>query len=593
MEQDYNTKQYNDSFKQFDEACELIRKKYRIAIALTKEEAEKFRGAKEGDLVTRNPDIPNNPVQAFEIFINYYASIQFELQKHLFIEKYKIINEGSIVAELKELENWIEEALKESYSKACENPYSNNNKHEYLRLANRFYNGFLMTWEHHNESSLAASIYGRYFLFYSYLKKTLSATQEQRTSIIDIIKKQFPDLLDIIELTSEQWFNNSYNARKSLFKDVSIKEHCERELLVQRNALEKDVERSLNHKNYEIRLAFLTIAKNREAFIKYLEEKLEEVSYPEVPSINKLIYSNLNICDTVLDAYYSIVPQLSDDESVPENFIGKRHRFNAPFHMKVYDAWVLSKDWEHLQLQRKEKITPYDSVSDKEVEAALNNYGNGFKKGYFKFEKELLSEESASIVIKNSNCARIVFDYVTGSFLGRGGYPISFGEGNYFKNWYETGIEAGRYYRAWYIILEYYFVFEPLFVSHYHRNASTVNPVEKNDFTLSTIEDYLEDFYKSNAINQKDYNNVKQILLSYFKDGRTPEKKAPVFIRNGNKKKLAYACGKIFRSLKNEPLSYGYLLLLKNTFEVYANEEIEENKANKSNLYKYCTNKNQ
>src|SRR5690606_31912102 len=38
---------------------------------------------------------------------------------------------------------------------------------------------------------------------------------------------------------------------------------------------------------------------------------------------------------------------------------------------------------------------------------------------------------------------------------------VSHGVNNVFAKWHEAGIEAGQYYRAWYIMIQYYHVFTP------------------------------------------------------------------------------------------------------------------------------------
>src|SRR5690606_19378557 len=103
-------------------------------------------------------------------------------------------------------------------------------------------------------------------------------------------------------------------------------------------------------------------------------------------------------------------------------------------------------------------------VTQSEIEVALKQYGFGFKKGFRNFEKDLLGGNPETILLSNSHFARIVFDFVTGGFFGKGGYPIQYGTDNYFETWHETGIEAGQYYKAWYLMLKYYSVFEPFFI---------------------------------------------------------------------------------------------------------------------------------
>jgi hypothetical protein len=93
-----------------------------------------------------------------------------------------LFSKGAIKVELQNIEQWISEAEKLDYSKAVmlfngniEN--SGSEKHEYLRLKNGFYEGYLMSFPQLSvNSSVAAKVYGRYFLFYEFLKGKLGET---------------------------------------------------------------------------------------------------------------------------------------------------------------------------------------------------------------------------------------------------------------------------------------------------------------------------------------------------------------------------------------------------------------------------------
>ena len=110
-------------------------------------------------------------------------------------------------------------------------------------------------------------------------------------------------------------------------------------------------------------------------------------------------------------------------------------------------------------------------------------------------------------------------------------------------------------------------------------------------FNENTVNEYLEHF-KGNAINAGDYDIVANVLSAFFNEKPLPKYK-PVFVKRGNKTKLAYALGNIFRDLKSEVLSYQYLELCKGLFACYSNEIIDKAALNKGNLYKYFTTKTQ
>ncbi|HTB99319.1 MAG TPA: hypothetical protein VK705_01415 [Ferruginibacter sp.] len=178
--QNYNTRKDSQSFSSFQKRITELMEQFRIKTPLTKQETDSLNDSeiKEGYLMERNPHIPQNEEEAFELFKNYYAAIQCELQKHFFETNYKVWNKASIEAELKEIEDWIKKADKISYKDAVigtNNVILNQQEglYEYLRLKNGFYKGYLMTWEQHNNSSLSAMVYGRYFLFYEFLKEQI------------------------------------------------------------------------------------------------------------------------------------------------------------------------------------------------------------------------------------------------------------------------------------------------------------------------------------------------------------------------------------------------------------------------------------
>jgi hypothetical protein len=170
---DYNTQFSNSEFWKYNEEIEALRAKYRVQYTFTKEDERENPSFKEGAITSKNPHIPNTPKEAFELFKNYYAAIQLSVQKNLFIDKYRIWNESSMKAELSVIDEWISIAEKLNYADCFSHQGGPINTHidayEYLRLKNGFYEGYLMTWEQHSDMSTTAMVYGRYFLFRSYL----------------------------------------------------------------------------------------------------------------------------------------------------------------------------------------------------------------------------------------------------------------------------------------------------------------------------------------------------------------------------------------------------------------------------------------
>lgn len=123
---------------------------------------------------------------------------------------------------------------------------------------------------------------------------------------------------------------------------------------------------------------------------------------------------------------------------------------------------------------------------------------------------------------------------------------------------------------------------------------SQINTTEpENNFIKSSIEDYLQSFKEDKSINEVDYNKLVNILLAYFESGKTTISSPKLFVKNGNKKRLAFALGEVFRGLKNEVLAYEYIELGKENLSIFKDEVFTKVNFTKSNLYKYYTTKTQ
>lgn len=185
---DYNTQKNNESFNRFNQEVTKIKDKYMVLKVLTKHESESYNNPrfKEGDSIPCNPPIPNDPKQAFEQFANYYAAIQCELQKMDFELTYKVWNEATIKMELNNIEEWIKEAGQKgsqvAYSNAIKNNQSLHNlslSYKFIQFRDGYYEDYVMSYEELNENSCAACVYGRYFLFYEFLKVELKGFQQE------------------------------------------------------------------------------------------------------------------------------------------------------------------------------------------------------------------------------------------------------------------------------------------------------------------------------------------------------------------------------------------------------------------------------
>jgi len=182
-----------------------------------------------------------------------------------------------------------------------------------------------------------------------------------------------------------------------------------------------------------------------------------------VPFIGELI-TKLNIKTTVLNAFYSLVPQPTDASKVSNSYVGSLRHYNSPFQIRVYDAFPLMIDWEWLEYQRTTDYFEKYNISSEDIEFYLKKYGEGFVKGYYSFQKDVV-ESRTTIFKEPSDVQQAIFDHATGLF-SRSGFPLTFGgERHILSEWTNAGIEAGYFYRSWYLILENSVRFESLFTN--------------------------------------------------------------------------------------------------------------------------------
>jgi hypothetical protein len=171
-------------------------KKYRVKAKITKEEAAgqsngRFEEGMEG---FANPPIPNSATAAFTLFTEYYATRELEVQKSLFFDTYgSMENETAVAAEIKRIEDFIAEADKIDYYQACTDIANPDHRYLFKRLSGGFYQNVRMTWEQLTQNSAAASVYGRYFLFYNYLKENLDRIRKDKVYAQRAIPSLFKD----------------------------------------------------------------------------------------------------------------------------------------------------------------------------------------------------------------------------------------------------------------------------------------------------------------------------------------------------------------------------------------------------------------
>lgn len=106
-----------------------------------------------------------------------------------------------------------------------------------------------------------------------------------------------------------------------------------------------------------------------------------------------------------------------------------------------------------------------------------------------------------------------------------------------------------------------------------------------NENVSKQIERYFPELEEGVFNELDDFNRAKSVVYDYFTKGVEPAN--PIFVRNKNKKRLAKVLGEILKGNEINSISLEYLLFVKNSFKIYADEKIDTKKYNRSNLYKY------
>ncbi|WP_436488815.1 hypothetical protein [Chitinophaga sp. ARDCPP14] len=84
----------------------------------------------------------------------------------------------------------------------------------------------------------------------------------------------------------------------------------------------------------------------------------------------------------------------------------------------------------------------------------------------------------------------------------------------------------------------------------------------------------------------EELNRAITIITEFLNIAKVTKTKQ-IFVKNGSKRKFAYAFSQIWKETSNEAIPLKYLKLCKNSFSIFAKEDIDEKNYKSSNLYKY------
>lgn len=142
----------------------------------------------------------------------------------------------------------------------------------------------------------------------------------------------------------------------------------------------------------------------------------------------------------------------------------------------------------------------------------------------------------------------------------------------------------------------------PIFLNLFHTLSSEKLLTAQNSLTnyekrqqegleryRNDVLKYLEEF-KDEFKSVSDFNVAVDAIASYFHSGNI-SLKTPVFVKNGNIKKIAFAMGEIWREISNDIINHNYLKLYKQLFSIFGDQNLDENNVFGNNLYKYSVSK--
>lgn len=110
-----------------------------------------------------------------------------------------------------------------------------------------------------------------------------------------------------------------------------------------------------------------------------------------------------------------------------------------------------------------------------------------------------------------------------------------------------------------------------------------------NNSLRSLIKEKL-DACKDGFNSQNDFSKAIKHLEEFLLLGKISIDK-PLFVKNGQIRRLAFALGEIWRTHKNEPISYEYLCLYKQLFSIFKDQVLDKKNIFGCNLYKYSISK--
>lgn len=123
-----------------------------------------------------------------------------------------------------------------------------------------------------------------------------------------------------------------------------------------------------------------------------------------------------------------------------------------------------------------------------------------------------------------------------------------------------------------------------------NQNQPTNKKVQNEKDNLNSKIENNFNALKKTFNNEEDYLRAVNYLKVFFLSEQISITE-PLFVKSGNIKSMAFALGEIWRTQKNETITFEYLNLYKKLFSIFKKQKIDKKNIFGCNLYKYSISK--
>ena len=307
---------------------------------------------------------------------------------------------------------------------------------------------------------------------------------------------------------------------------------------------------------------------------------------------------NFKIDESIYDYYFLPTIDLLSESEFQEmkrtGFVGKKERILRPYSINIYGAYYSRSDL-NIQLLGLIYSNRDYTVNGKKVKyfedliPYFKEYAKGFANGFNEFDNSQI-KPFLTMLAEKQDYLNKVFEFVTKRiFFSHGWATLKSGfaidQNAEIVGAFENGQKQGYFYKAWSIIFSNSKLFASLFEEHFKTFQPQQNETKTEQELPKMFEEHLGCLI-TEFNSELEYRQAISVINDFFL-GKSISIKQPIFVKRGNTKKLAFALGEIWRSKKNEVITYEYLEFYKQAFSVFNSQVIDRNNLFGCNLYKY------